>query len=139
MSVVYSSHTLEHFTRKEGLNFLKECHRVLRKKGIIRIVVPDLQCVVDDYINKVFPANEFIEKLGVSFRTRGPLMKKLLYPYIQFPHKCMYNTSTLLAILNDIGFDAQSKEPFTSDIDDINKIELEFRTRFAVIVEGRKR
>jgi len=42
VDVVYSSHTLEHPSKEEGLKFLKECHRVLRRGGIIRILVPDL-------------------------------------------------------------------------------------------------
>lgn len=50
IDVVYSSHTLEHFTREEGHNFLAECHRVLRENGIIRIVVPDLRHVVVEYL-----------------------------------------------------------------------------------------
>ena len=40
---VYSSHVLEHFDRTQGRFLLKESYRVLRKGGILRIVVPDLQ------------------------------------------------------------------------------------------------
>ena len=53
IDIIYSSHTLEHFSRSEGLGFLNECFRVLKKGGIIRIVVPDLQDIVNDYNNKL--------------------------------------------------------------------------------------
>lgn len=43
VDVVYSSHTLEHFTGEQGRLFLTECHRVPKRNGIIRIVVPDLK------------------------------------------------------------------------------------------------
>ncbi|MBE0573824.1 methyltransferase domain-containing protein [Candidatus Dojkabacteria bacterium] len=43
IDIIYSSHTLEHFTREEGQHFLKECHRVLKTGGLIRILVPDLK------------------------------------------------------------------------------------------------
>ena len=33
--VVYSSHTLEHFSKNDGLHFLEQCHRVLKPNGII--------------------------------------------------------------------------------------------------------
>lgn len=40
---VYSSHVLEHFDRTQGRFLLQEAFRVLRKGGVLRIVVPDLQ------------------------------------------------------------------------------------------------
>ena len=50
IDIVYSSHTLEHFSRDDGRRFIAECHRVLRKDGILRIVVPDLRHIVIEYI-----------------------------------------------------------------------------------------
>lgn len=47
--VVYHSQVLEHFTKEKAFVFLKECYRVLKKDGIIRVVVPDLENVVDEY------------------------------------------------------------------------------------------
>jgi ubiquinone/menaquinone biosynthesis C-methylase UbiE len=47
----YSSHVLEHLKQHEAQKLLAECHRVLKPKGIIRIVVPDLESIVRDYLN----------------------------------------------------------------------------------------
>ncbi|TRU84854.1 MAG: methyltransferase domain-containing protein [Microcystis novacekii Mn_MB_F_20050700_S1] len=47
----YSSHVLEHLKQKETQKLLVECYRVLKPKGIIRIVVPDLESIVRDYLN----------------------------------------------------------------------------------------
>jgi predicted SAM-dependent methyltransferase len=47
--VVYHSQVLEHIPKEKASFFLKECHRVLKKNGIIRIVVPDLENIVDEY------------------------------------------------------------------------------------------
>lgn len=49
--MVYHSHLLEHFSKKQGENFMKECYRVLKPGGIIRVVVPDLEQIVKEYIN----------------------------------------------------------------------------------------
>ena len=65
VDVIYCSHTLEHFSKHEGLEFLRECHRVLKKDGIIRIVVPDLKSFVEEYQKGNMRADEFVEKLGV--------------------------------------------------------------------------
>jgi predicted SAM-dependent methyltransferase len=48
--VVYHSHLLEHFSKNDGLNFLKECYRVSKPNGVLRIVVPDLYVLAKNYI-----------------------------------------------------------------------------------------
>ena len=50
MDVVYHSHVLEHFDRKDGRFFLEECFRVLRPGGMVRIAVPDLEGIVRAYL-----------------------------------------------------------------------------------------
>jgi predicted SAM-dependent methyltransferase len=32
---MFSSHFLEHLTFSEGINFLKECHRVMKPRGYV--------------------------------------------------------------------------------------------------------
>lgn len=49
-NAVYSSHVLEHFDRLQGLFLIKESFRILKKGGIIRIVVPDLEGSCREYI-----------------------------------------------------------------------------------------
>jgi predicted SAM-dependent methyltransferase len=51
VDVVYHSHVLEHFSKKDSVFFIQENHRVLKVGGIIRIVVPDLEQIAKDYIN----------------------------------------------------------------------------------------
>ena len=48
--IVYHSHLLEHFPRSYALPFLRECHRVLKPEGIIRIATPDLERLVRIYL-----------------------------------------------------------------------------------------
>jgi SAM-dependent methyltransferase len=139
VDVVYSSHTLEHLSKSEGRKFLKECYRVLKKHGTIRIVVPNLSSLISEYIEGSLRADDFVEKLGVLYETeRDGFLRKRFSPFIQFPHKCMYDPNTLLEIFNEIGFRGREKQPFESDIDDIKGVELKDRTRNAVIIEGKK-
>jgi predicted SAM-dependent methyltransferase len=142
VDVIYSSHTLEHFSKEEGQKFLHECHRVLRKRGLIRLVVPDLRPFVEEYIEGKIESDDFIEKLGVLYSKRPDndiFLKKALYASVQYPHKCAYDTHRLLTILTSIGFTAASRGAFDSDISDICLIESEGRTKNAVILEGYKR
>ena len=48
--VVYHSHVLEHFPRRRAKAFIEECFRVLRPRGVIRVVVPDLEQIAREYL-----------------------------------------------------------------------------------------
>jgi predicted SAM-dependent methyltransferase len=48
---VYHSHVLEHFTKEQGSYFIKECYRVLKPEGIVRVVVPDLEQIARNYLD----------------------------------------------------------------------------------------
>lgn len=135
---VYCSHSLEHFTREEGLFIVSEAFRVLAHQGVIRILVPDLRFLVDRYLTGSLPAEHFVEALGVLYRTGGKGLKAKLVPFIQYPHKCMYDSKSLVTLLEQAGFTAAIRGPFESLIKDINEIESFGRTEAAVIVEGIK-
>lgn len=47
---VYHSHVLEHFPREQVPPFLRECLRVLRPGGTLRIAVPDLEAILHSYL-----------------------------------------------------------------------------------------
>lgn len=48
---VYHAHTLEHLRFGEVMAFLRECHRVLKRGGVARVVVPDLEYSVRLYLS----------------------------------------------------------------------------------------
>lgn len=47
--LIYSSHVLEHFPRKQTLNILQEWTRILKKGGILRISVPNIEALIEIY------------------------------------------------------------------------------------------
>jgi SAM-dependent methyltransferase len=47
---VYHSHFLEHIDQSCALGLLQQCHTVLKPDGIVRVVVPDLEFLVNDYV-----------------------------------------------------------------------------------------
>jgi predicted SAM-dependent methyltransferase len=51
--VVYHSQVLEHFEKDDAVKFIKECFRVLKPGGIIRVVVPDLENIASEYLRLV--------------------------------------------------------------------------------------
>jgi SAM-dependent methyltransferase len=51
--VVYHSHVLEHFPKEAAETFIRECDRVLRPQGILRIAVPDLEQIAKMYLQSL--------------------------------------------------------------------------------------
>jgi SAM-dependent methyltransferase len=53
VDVVYHAHVLEHFGPREGAAFLRECFRVLRPGGLLRVGVPDLEEIAREYLRRL--------------------------------------------------------------------------------------
>ena len=51
--VVYHAAVLEHMRREDALTFLRECHRVLKPGGVVRVGVPDLERLCHLYLSKL--------------------------------------------------------------------------------------
>jgi predicted SAM-dependent methyltransferase len=51
--VVYHSHLIEHLRRDDVVRFLRECRRVLRLGGILRIALPDLEAIARAYLKSL--------------------------------------------------------------------------------------
>lgn len=138
--VIYSSHLIEHLYKDQALELLKECHRVLRKGGIIRTVVPDLESAILEYIGKsrYSADNDKYRKLTRADRlqerillrpSRSPSGNLLIRVYNNIKdyntHKWMYDEESLAKLIKDAGFSKIKRRNFhQSKIDNIGEIEL---------------
>ena len=122
---IYLSHVLEHFFEVQGRRLLSECYRVLRKQGVLRVVVPDLRTTVADYVDGSTDARNFLRKLGVSgpVDVDGVLKEKLGWLF-RYPHRCMYDSSALMSALREAGFTATVCAPFEGALTDLATVEV---------------
>lgn len=51
VDVCYASHVVEHLHPADAEELLRQCHRVLKDRGIVRIVVPDLEAIAREYVS----------------------------------------------------------------------------------------
>jgi SAM-dependent methyltransferase len=51
--VAYHSNVLEHIRRDDALPFMRECFRILKPGGILRVAVPDLERICKLYLEKL--------------------------------------------------------------------------------------
>lgn len=114
---IYSSHLIEHLNKEKGEKLIQECFRVLKKGGLFRLVVPDLELLANDYIKEindtqnskdnidVLMSERFLDRLNMSEKTKIPFIIKILHP----EHKWMYDQFSLTALLTSCGFTAIRK------------------------------
>lgn len=139
ISVIYSSHMLEHLDKYGASIFLKEAFRVLKPNGIIRIVVPDIQKLVNDYM-KSNNANEFIEKTGLCEEQPRKLLHKLSATFIGTRnHQWMYDGKSLINLITTYGFkDAKIMTDGETYIENPGQLNLKERISESVCVEAKK-
>jgi predicted SAM-dependent methyltransferase len=132
VSCIYSSHTFEHFSWAESLTVAKECFRVLRPGGVLRVVVPDLQLIAREYLRNSDPmaSHRFVGRLLLS-HTIHDLFHRGAH------HSQMFDESSLIALLRQAGFEEPIVSNFMqSRITDITLIELEQRKHESLYVES---
>lgn len=122
---IYSSHFFEHMYRKDASSLVNECYRVLKKGGLLRISVPDLEYAVklystdrkQDMLQNYF----FVEDDNSNFAR----------------HKYMYDFEMLSTLLEENGFRDIKRCAFqageTPDIDSLDN-----RPDDSLFVEARK-
>jgi SAM-dependent methyltransferase len=108
---IYSSHVLEHLPLWGAKVCLTESHRCLKKGGVVRISVPDLDAFIQEYApaqsmqwaTRFFEANERSEKNM---------------------HHFMYNFESLAALLKESGFTKVVRRAFREgSCPDVEKID----------------
>jgi SAM-dependent methyltransferase len=65
---VYHSNVLEHFTEEQGVFLMKECFRVLKPGGMIRVVVPDLENICQAFLDALSRLSSSDETCLVQYK-----------------------------------------------------------------------
>lgn len=102
VDVLYGSHVLEHLPVKEFRIALKECKRILRDEGILRVVVPNLRFFVDEYLESSSPTKsiDFSLDTGMGSESFANPLSRMRGD----SHHVMYDAETMLNELRSAGF-----------------------------------
>ena len=99
VDAIFHEHVLEHLSLRQGLALTKECYRVLKPRGILRIGVPDAGAYVQSYCDA---SHQFLEAMRPGRPT--PLLA-LQEEFYWHAHRCMYDFSTLSLVCRAAGFE----------------------------------
>lgn len=100
---IFNEHFIEHLTVEEARRTLKDLQRLLKKGGVMRIAMPDLKGVVDQYLDDDWKSRPFIKRFGLEFvETKAELMNM---GFSWWGHKWLYDWEELERRLKEVGFD----------------------------------
>ena len=107
VELMYCSHILEHITLDELRQALQNCYRYLQPGGIFRMVLPDLEILVQQYLNSTDPDAALVfmhdSWLGISSRRRDLL--GFLKSWLSGSHHLwMWDYKSLSRELSNVGF-----------------------------------
>lgn len=104
---VFSEHMIEHISFDEGVFMVKECYRILKTGGTIRISTPDLNFLIDLYQsqeNKLY--QEYMQfSQERHFAQRPALRSVLINNFVRdWGHQFIYDYESLEFVLTKAGF-----------------------------------
>ena len=135
VDLIYSCHMLEHLDQNETKVFFNESYRVLKPNGMMRIVVPDFQRLVDSYTFDK-DVNKFVYNSCLVGKKPKSLIKKLQYLMQGHGwHHQMFNKESLKFFKKLKFSDVQLIEPGKTNIGYNTSIDLNEREHESLYFE----
>lgn len=97
VAAIFHEHLMEHLPLPTAIGFLRECHRLLRPGGILRVGVPDFGRYARDYAGD----RTLIERTRPGRPTALMALSELAFCY---GHASMWDEESLLCAVRDAGF-----------------------------------
>lgn len=106
---VFSEHQIEHIPEPAAHSMIRECFRILRPGGRVRIGTPDLAAILGLYDEPLDETQRrYVEWVMTRFRPNVRFGNKRCYVinhmFTDHKHQFIYDLETLSAILADAGF-----------------------------------
>jgi predicted SAM-dependent methyltransferase len=133
VDIIMSNHMLEHLTRQEGDNLMRECYRVLKPDGIIRINTPDGRQLTQEYLDGKIMQYRYINVGVENAKDDAEAYHELLMA----GHKTIYDETSLTKLFERAGFkNIKRCSPFESKSDVIKKQTITTHPSISIILEG---
>lgn len=100
VEAIFTEHMVEQLTYTESLALARECARVLRPDGVLRIVVPDFE----RYMRSYAEGDDFIETVHPGQLTPLLGLASIAYGY---SHRSIWDAATLISLLAHAGLTAE--------------------------------
>jgi len=106
---IYSEHLIEHLTVQDGLALMKECRRILKPEGVIRIATPNVDYLLFRYFF-FWKWRFWYRKYGYTWiKTRAEMVNIC---FREWGHQYLYNRQELKRRLKEAGFKTIYRQKF---------------------------
>lgn len=136
---ILAEHCVEHITHAEALNFFKECHRILKPGGVLRVCVPNIERIFN-VVSKNYC--RFISEKGWGENSRKGAIEAIVKCH---GHRSVWNYKILNIYLEIYGFETIFLSPQVSchiEMNDVDghwkEIGKEFNLIETTVIEGTK-
>lgn len=144
---IFSEHLFGHLTYPQAMNMLKECYRVLKHGGTMRIATPNLRFLIGLYQEP----EKLLHKEYIKFTTdNGGLPQTPVFAINRFHtawgHQIIYDKETLADLLQQVGYKelcwcevSQSEHPALNNVEGhFRAIPPEYNRLETMIIEATK-
>jgi predicted SAM-dependent methyltransferase len=146
---VFSEHMIEHLLFDQGQAMLRECLRVLKPGGVLRIVTPDAAFLIKLYVNPDTAQHKhYIEAVSKSRLRHGepPNPTSVINSYYRdWGHLYIYDPPTMHDALAKTGFSdiyqgevSESKHPELRGLEHVDRMKPGFLALESMVFEARK-
>ena len=124
---VYSEHMIEHLTYTQAEIMIKECSRILKPGGKIRIATPDMQFLLD----LMNPEKTQVQKDYINYITEKDIKSNIYSDcfvinnfFYNYTHRFIFSKEILQKLLSDNGFNTfEFQKPGISNDPNLTNIE----------------
>jgi SAM-dependent methyltransferase len=134
VDLIFMSHVLEHFDYTVGKRLLRDCRRVLKPNGVLRVAVPDADKLLTMY--RTDQLSTLREICGNDECEGKPLqlLHELLYGD---DHRSIYDQYTLVRALHNTGFTRVNRLQFGTSLSAVMKREtIDLYPELSLFVEA---
>jgi predicted SAM-dependent methyltransferase len=110
LSFIYAEHFIEHIDLPAAARLLRECHRVLKPGGVLRLSTPDLARRVDEYRAGRLGA---WADIGWAPATPAQLLNEAMR---EWGHRFLFDARELEALLRGAGFARVEPKPWRQSV-----------------------
>ena len=140
----YSEHMIEHLSRWQGLAFIRECRRVLKPGGVLRLATPDLAKLTENYQARTSPhlgeqptpADAFCADYGAYHDIPSNYARRLIRRLFSgAPHQWLYDYESLSLLLREGGFTTTERCSYRQgQVPRLDQVEFRERSLFVEAV-----
>jgi predicted SAM-dependent methyltransferase len=128
LDYIFSEHLIEHLEYDSAIHMLKECRRVLKSNGRIRIATPDLSVLIGLYFCRDTERGRFyidwiVRRLMPEVDTCREVFV-INNAFHAWGHKFLYDRQTLIQTMRRSGFsEIEPYEPGMSNDENLQRLE----------------